>query len=108
MSFAKAAIKRFNEEEKDTPGPNEYDVKNIDGKGAGAGVSLALKSNRFTDKIQATPGPGQYDVLDVKKNVRRSVQVQEPFRVPKSTRSSSASRSVNSSNHTSANNSVRG
>ena len=105
MSFSKAAIKRFNENEKDTPGPNEYDVKNINGKG---GISLASKANRFTDKIEPTPGPGQYDVVDAKKNVRRSMQVSQPFRLPRSTRALSGSRSANSSNLTSASNSVQG
>ena len=104
MSFCKAPIKRFNENETNTPGPNEYDPKNINGKGTGAGVAMSLKANRFSDKSEATPGPGQYDVRDEKKNVRRSVQVnsssfRSSFRRPRSpTRSTSSIRSTSSNN----------
>ena len=104
MSFAKAPIKRFNENETDTPGPNEYDPKNINGKGTGSGVALALKANRFTDKSEATPGPGQYNILDEKKTARKSLQINDntkgSFRRPRSAnRSTSSIRSASSSNN---------
>ena len=103
MSFAKAPIKRFNENDTDTPGPNKYDPKNIDGKGTGAGVALSLKANRFTEKSEATPGPGEYNVLEDKKNYRRSMQVsmaKTSFRKPRSpNRSTSSIRSSSSGNN---------
>ena len=103
MSFAKAQFKRFNENDTDTPGPNQYDPKNIDGRGTGAGVALSLKANRFNEKTEATPGPGEYNVLDDKKVVRRSVHVsmaKTSFRKPRSpNRSTSSIRSSSSGNN---------
>ena len=108
MSFAKAAIKRFNENENVTPGPNEYDPKSLDAKGSGAGVAMSLKANRFNEKSECTPGPGQYNILEDKKTVRRSIQVsslKKSIRKGRSPiRSSSSTRSASSSN----NNSTRG
>ena len=106
MSFAKAAIKRFNENESVTPGPNEYDPKNPDAKAPGAGATLSLKSNRFNEKLESTPGPGQYNILDEKKLARRSVQIsslKKSMRKPRSpNRSSSSTRSASSSKDNSA------
>ena len=104
MSFAKAPIKGFNENDTDTPGPNMYDPKNINGKGTGAGVALSLKADRFNDKSDATPGPGEYNVIEEKKDVRRSVHVplvKKSFRKPRSPNRSTPSsvRSLSSGNN---------
>ena len=71
MSFSKAPIKRFNENDTNTPGPSEYDPKNPNAKGAGSGVALTLKASRFTEKKEITPGPGEYEVSNPhERNVR--------------------------------------
>ena len=108
MSFAKAPIKRFNENENSTPGPNEYDPKNLDAKGSGAGVALSLKSNRFNDKTESTPGPGQYNILDEKKNVRKSILTSSHKKPPRKGRSPNRSSSATRSASSSTNNSTRG
>ena len=54
--FSKAKVKRFNEEEKCTPGPNAYDPKKVVPK---TGLALT-KSQRFEETRYVTPGPGQY------------------------------------------------
>ena len=106
MSFAKAQIKRFNENENITPGPNEYDPKNLAAKGSGAGVAMSLKANRFNEKAESTPGPGQYNILDEKKSVRRSVQISSlknsMRKMSSLNQSSSSTRSASSSNNNSA------
>ena len=103
MSFAKAAFKRFNENDTDTPGPNQYDPKNIDGKGTGAGVALSLKANRFHEKSEATPGPGEYNVLDDKKDAKRRMTIAKTsIRKPRNpNRSTSSIRSSISSGNNS-------
>ena len=102
--FSKAPIKRFNENDSDTPGPNQYDPKIISGKGSGAGVSFSLKENRFSENSDSTPGPGQYQVgnIDRRKTVSdRSIGTPGNFKVPRGravSRPTSSARSRSSSN----------
>ena len=102
--FSKAPIKRFNENDSDTPGPNQYDPKIISGKGSGAGVSFSLKENRFSENSDSTPGPGQYQVgnIDRRKTISdRSIGTPGNFKVPRGravSRPTSSARSRSSSN----------
>ena len=103
--FSKAPIKRFNENESDTPGPNKYDPKILSGKGSGAGVSLSFKENRFSENSESTPGPGQYHVdknIDRRKTISdRSIGTPGNFKVPRGraiSRPTSSARSRSTSN----------
>ena len=102
--FSKAPIKRFNENESDTPGPNQYDPKIISGKGSGAGVSFSKTENRFSENSESTPGPGQYQVdnIDRRKTISdRSIGTPGNFKVPRGravSRPTSSARSRSSSN----------
>ena len=102
--FSKAPIKRFNENDSDTPGPNQYDPKIISGKGSGAGDSFSLKENRFSENSESTPGPGQYQVnnIDRRKTISdRSIGTPGNFKVPRGraiSRPTSSARSRSSSN----------
>ena len=100
--FSKAPIKRFNENDSDTPGPNKYDPKIISGKGSGGGVSLSFKENRFSENSESTPGPGQYHVdksSDRRKTISdRSIGTPGNFKVPRAiSRPTSSARSRSSS-----------
>ena len=91
--FSKAPIKRCTDIVQSTPGPSDYDPKEVKSKGA---KIADVRAARFTEPKITTPGPGTYDNLPASaKNSKKSLSTKPKTNLSRGNSRTSSTTSLN-------------